>query len=400
MGDRTKFGNGERAPQEITVIHRYAVRGKLAIAGALEAGAVVVDGGRIVEVLRAPHDDALPEPVIAVSIVAPGLIDLQVNGGFGVEVGSDPDALRNLARRLPETGVTAYLPTLISSPAAVYRAAFAAFATAHDAPGARALGLHLEGPFLSPSRKGAHPLSAIEKADPDLFDEVLTSGLPRLMTLAPERPGALERIRRLREHGVLVSLGHTDATLEEFTAGVDAGAEMATHLYNAMSPFGHRAPGVIGGALTDDRVTVGLIADGIHCHPASLRLAIRAKGTERVALVTDMMAATGMPPGQYELGSQSVVVDDASARLADGTLAGAVLTLDQAIRNTVRWTGATAAEALRMATEVPARLLGIAGEGRIIAGGAADLALFDADLRVAMTIVRGRIVYRRDEPRL
>jgi len=380
---------------------RFAVRGQLVIGGALEAGAVVVEDDRIVEVLRSPRTGALPSHIIDTAVVSPGLIDLQVNGGFGVEVGSDPGGLSTLARRLPESGVTAYLPTLISSSAASYRAAFAAFESflaAGDSHGAQALGFHLEGPFLSAKQKGAHHLSAIEQADERLFDELLGCDRLRLMTLAPERSGGLERIRCLRRRGIPVSLGHTDATLEEFSAGVDAGAEMATHLYNAMSPFAHRAPGSIGGALTDDRVTVGLIADGIHSHPASLRLAVRAKGIERIALVTDMMAAAGMPAGRYTLGGQTVLVEDQSARLENGTLAGAILFLDQAIRNMVRWAGVTPAEAINMATEVPRRLLGLTDRGRIVAGGFADLVLFGENLEVDATFVSGRQVYRRSEP--
>jgi N-acetylglucosamine-6-phosphate deacetylase len=380
---------------------RFAVRGQLAIGGVLEAGAVVVEGDRIAEVLRAPRTGALPAQIIDAAVVSPGLIDLQVNGGFGVEVGPDPGAFLMLSQRLPESGVTAYLPTLISSPSSTYQAAFAAFEAFQatgDEPGAQALGFHLEGPFLSPERKGAHPLSAIEEADGRLFEELLECSRLRLMTLAPERPGGLERIRRLRDHGIHVSLGHTDATLEVFAAGVDAGAEMATHLYNAMSPFAHRAPGSIGGALSDDRVTVGLIADGIHSHLASLRLAVRAKGIERIALVTDMMAAAGMPAGRYALGGQTVLVDDQTARLEDGTLAGAIVLLDQAMRNMVRWAGVTPAEAISMASEVPMRLLGLAERGRIMACGIADLVLFDENLEVATTFVSGRPVYQRPEP--
>ncbi len=380
---------------------RFAVRGQLAIGGAFEPGAVVVDNDRIVEVLRAPRTGALPSHIIDTAVVSPGLVDLQVNGGFGVEVGPDPGAFAKLARRLPESGVTAYLATLISSSATAYRAAFAAFEAflaAGDPRGAHALGFHLEGPFLSPERKGAHPLSAIEQGDARLFDELLECRRLRLMTVAPEQPGGLERIRRLRHRGIQVSLGHTNATLEEFAAGVDAGAEMATHLYNAMSPFQHRAPGSIGGALTIDRVTVGLIADGIHSHPTSLRLAVRAKGTERIALVTDMMAAAGMPAGRYTLGGQSVLVDDQAARLEDGTLAGAIVCLDQAIRTMVHWAAVTPAEAIRMATEVPMRLLGLSDRGHIAVGGIADLVLFDENLEVTATIIGGRWVYQRPEP--
>ena len=375
---------------------RFAIRGELAIGSTLVLGAIVVDGEHVVEILRTPRDGALPETVVDAPIVAAGLIDLQVNGGFGVEVGRDPQALRLLARRLPETGVTSYLPTLISSPLASYREALEAFDSARDEPGARSLGLHLEGPYLSPARKGAHPGDAIMEATPELFEEMLNWDQLRLVTIAPERPGSLSRIRRLRERVIQVSLGHTDASLEEFAAGVDAGAEMVTHLYNAMSPFQHRAPGAIGAALTDDRVTVGLIADGVHCHAASVQLAVRAKGIDRVALVSDMMAAAGMPAGEYELGGRPVRVDETSARLSDGTLAGTILTLDQAVRNTARWAGVTQAEALLMATAVPARLLDLPDKGRIVSGGVADLALFDSDLRLVATLIGGRVVWERE----
>lgn len=375
----------------------FAVVGDLLLGSSLVPGAAIVRDGRIAEVLRDPRPESLPSDVLKAEIVSPGLIDLQVNGGFGVDVGEDPEALRQLAARLPETGVTAFLPTIISSPAEHYPRVFAAFAAAQDASGARMLGLHLEGPFLAPARKGAHPLACIEAASDDLFATLIAEPSVRLMTLAPERPGGLERIRQLRERGILASLGHTDADLETFVAGVDAGAAMATHLYNAMSPFGHRAPGAIGAALVDDRITIGLIADGVHSHPASLQLAVRAKGPERIALVTDMMAAAGMPPGRYTLGGQEVITDGVAARLPNGTLAGAVLTMDAAIRNIIRWTEATPAEALRMATEIPARLLGMSDLGRIAAGAEADLTLFDRELRVVATIVGGRVVYQRKE---
>ncbi len=381
----------------MTTTEPFAVSGKLLLCSELVPGAVVIVGDRIHDILRGPSPDELPEHVLAAEIVSPGLIDLQVNGGFGVDVGADPEALRLLAERLPETGVTAFLPTVISAPADAYPLAVAAFTAAQGAPGARLLGLHLEGPFLAVSRKGAHRQEWIEAASDDLFAFLLQQPALRLMTLAPERPGNLERIRRLRERGVLVSLGHTDASYECFVAGVDTGAVMATHLYNAMSPFQHRQPGAVGAALTDDRVTVGLIADGVHAHPASLRLAVRTKGPERIALVTDMMAAAGMPAGHYQLGGQDVITDGVSARLPDGTLAGAVLTMDAAIRNMIAWTEATVADALRMGSEIPARLLGHSELGRIVVGAMADLTLFDRDLRVIATIVGGQLVYQRKE---
>ena len=373
----------------------YAVRGDLAIGGRLVPGAVVVNDGRIVAIERSVRDGDLPERVIDAEIVSPGFIDLQVNGGYGVDVDDRPETFRELAKRLPESGVTSYLPTLISSMPDVYAPVFDAFETAMNAPGARALRLHLEGPFLSPVRKGAHPIAALEAANSALFERIADPSLVALMTLAPERDGALNRIRALRERGIVVSLGHTDATVDQFTAGVDAGAKMATHLFNAMSPFGHRAPGAIGAVLVEDRIAVGLIADGIHSHPMAVQLAVRAKGVERIALVTDMMAAAGMPPGTYLLGGQDVATDGISARLPDGTLAGAILLMNDAIRNVVNWTGIGLADALRMATDVPARLLGRDDVGQLRVGARADLALIDRNVDVQQTIIGGVVTFAR-----
>ncbi|MFL5758964.1 MAG: N-acetylglucosamine-6-phosphate deacetylase [Thermomicrobiales bacterium] len=372
----------------------FSIAGKVLLENEFLPGIVTIDGDRISDCSAQGLRE--PSPQLESAYIAPGLIDLQANGGFGAEVGADPEAIRHLASRLPETGVTSFLPTVITSPADYYPRVFEAFAAAKNAPGARALGLHLEGPFLSPQRVGAHRAGLIEAADEELFANLLSSAALRVMTLAPERSGALDRIRRLKDRGVLVSLGHTDATYEEFLAGIDAGAAMATHLYNAMSPFRHRTPGAIGASLTDDRLTVGLIADGVHSHPASLRLALRAKGADRIALVTDMMPAAGMPPGTYEFGGQAVTVDGSVATLQDGTLAGSIVPLDQAIRNVVRSTAATPADAIRMASETPACLLGLEDRGRIASGCLADLVLFDANLNVETTIIGGEIVYRRE----
>jgi N-acetylglucosamine-6-phosphate deacetylase len=373
----------------------FAVRGQLLLDGTLAYGALVVRDGIIVEVLRGAEGAQLPPTVFDSAIVSPGLIDLQVNGSFGMEVGDDPEALRHLATQLPSTGVTSYLPTVVSCTREFYERTGDAFEKARTAPGARALGMHIEGPFLSPQRAGAHRRDVIEEAPADSLDALLASGHVRIVTLAPERPGALELIQRLRRLDVVVSLGHTDATYGEFVRGIDFGATMVTHLYSAMSPMRHRAPGAVGAALRDDRVVVGLIADGVHCHPAVIDIALRVKGPDRVALVTDAIAGAGVEPGTYELNGQKILVDENLAKLPDGTLAGSILTLDQAVRNVVTLAGASVPQALHMASEVPAQILGLKTKGRLIVGADADLVLFDERLGVQSTFIAGERFFTR-----
>ena len=381
----------------MTGAQSFALRGRLALGGELVDGAVVVEDGRIVAITRAARDHDLPATVIDAPIVSPGFVDLQVNGAYGVEVHDSADALARIALSLPATGVTAFLPTIISSLPDAYERAFTVHDAARDSGGARILGLHLEGPFLSPERKGAHPIAAIEGATDDLFARLAEWPSLRLMTLAPERPGGIDRIRRLVDRGVLVSLGHSESTWAQFEAGVDAGARMATHLYNAMSSFTHREPHAAGAALTDDRVTVGLIPDGVHSHPASVRLAVRAKGVDRVTLVTDQMAAAGMPPGTYLLGGQPVETDGRSAVLRPGVLAGSVVLMHDAVRLAAEFAGVSVASAIRMATEVPAALLGEPTVGRLVVGAAADVVALGDDLSVRGTWVNGRQVFTADD---
>ena len=378
----------------------FTIKGRLLAGGGLQPGAIIVAGSTIAAVV--PEADltrvALPEPIFATNIVSPGLIDLQLNGSFGFDVGDSAEALLALGARLPAAGVTGFLPTLISRDAVDYRLARKAFATAQaqrGSTGARALGLHLEGPFINAARAGAHGREPIENASEALMDEILDGDDIRLVTLAPERAGALAFIARLRAHGVVVSLGHTDATFDQFVAGVDAGATMATHLYNAMSPFEHRAPGAVGAALTDDRVVAGIIADGVHTHFGALNLALKAKGATGLALVTDAISAAGCAPGRFMLGGRTVFSDGASARLEDGTLSGSTLTLDRAVRIMVSLGGARPEEALTMASEVPARLLGLDNIGRLAPGADADLVLWDDALEVTTTFIGGQSVYSR-----
>lgn len=365
-----------------------ALRGHILLGQQLELGTVVVRDGRIESVHRElVSDGSLPADIHDAAIISPGMIDLQVNGAVGIEVRDRPADIDAISRWLPGTGVSAWLPTIVTADGNLYPRVFRAWSGIDIAAGAVPLGLHLEGPFLSPARKGAHQLRYIEAATDKLFESWLDQESIALVTLAPERDGAHGRIRRLIERGVVVSLGHTDATREQFREGIDLGATKATHLFNAMSPIHHRAPGAMVAAMLDPRITAGIIPDGVHAHPDMVRLAIRIKGVDRIVVVSDMMTATGLGPGSYGLSGQPVHVDDNSARLGNGTLAGSILTMDEAIRNLVTWGGITTAEALYMATAVPARLLSDATRGEIVPGKRADLTLWNDDLTVSKTFV-------------
>lgn len=361
--------------------------------------AVVIEGEKIIDVIPDPRSGNLPQERRTVPhLICPGFIDLQINGGFGTDVGPEPASLETLARRLPETGATAFLPTAISWPAGRYGAFCEVLESVSSSAttGARILGAHIEGPFLAPQRKGAHDPANLCPVDPGLLREILSSKQVRIMTLAPELPGALEAIRTLSERGVVASAGHTDATYAEITRALDVGLSMGTHLYNAMSPLQHRAPGAVGALLADDRAGVGIIADGVHVYEGALRVAYRAKGAQGLALITDAMEAAGMPPGEYELSGRLVRLQDGAVRLPDGTLAGSALTMDRAVRNALEFFCTSLEEAVRMATETPAKMLGLTNRGRITAGAEADLTLLARDGTVQETLVAGETVYRRE----
>jgi N-acetylglucosamine-6-phosphate deacetylase len=365
----------------------------------IERGSVTVDGGRIVEVGPAA---GTPVPAGAARIdaggriLAPGFIDLQLNGAFGHDFTAEPSTIWSVAARLPRYGVTAFLPTVITSPLEQVESAMRVVTGGRppDFRGAEPLGVHAEGPFLNVKKKGAHNQQYLRPpAAPDVAGWSPASGM-RLVTMAPELPGALDVIKTLTARGVVVSTGHSMATYDEAVAGFDAGARYGTHLFNAMPSLGHRDPGLPGALLADDRMTVGFIADGVHTHRSIIALVWKMLGPRRMSLVTDAMAALGMPAGQHRLGDYDVVVDATSARLADGTLAGSILELDQALRNLIEITGCSLSAALETMTSTPARLLGLDHErGRIAPGYAADLVLLSRDLRVDTTIAAGEIAY-------
>ncbi len=364
----------------------------------IERGAVLVDGGRIAEVgpagtVRRPAGAQVMDA--AGRALVPGFVELQFNGGFGDDFTADPSTIWRVAEKLPRYGVTSFLPTIITSPLEKVAAGQSVVTGSQPSGfrGARPLGLHVEGPFLNPAKKGAHNPNYLSAPDVAAVAGWSPATGVRLVTMAPELPGALNVISTLSSRGVLVSIGHSNATFEQAAAAFDAGARYGTHLFNAMSALGHRDPGVPGALLTDPRPTVGIIADGVHTHRAVVKLVWQVLGARRMNLVTDAMAALGMPPGRHLLGDFEVVVDATSARLADGTLAGSILSLDQALRNLVDVTGCTLAEALPTVTTTPARAIGIDHErGRIAPGYVADMALLSADLRVTATIAEGHLV--------
>jgi N-acetylglucosamine-6-phosphate deacetylase len=256
---------------------------------------------------------------------------------------------------------------------------------------AEIVGIHFEGPFISPARRGVHPAKWIARPSPELLAGFLDEarGTAQILTLAPELPGALELIAVARRAGLVVSLGHTDATYEQAQAGIEAGATHAAHVYNAMRPFSHRDTGVLGAVLTSPKVSAELIADGVHVDDAAMRILIELKTAERVILVSDGMSATGLPDGKYQLGLFEVKVSGGVARNAEGKLAGSTLTLDRALRNIVAL-GVPLSSALRMLTANPARQIGLAGRKGVLAPGAdADLVFLNDKLEVSGVMTRG-----------
>jgi N-acetylglucosamine-6-phosphate deacetylase len=355
---------------------------------------VLIDDGRIAALDADAESAAAGASIVRADglTAVPGFLELQLNGIGGHDFTSDPAAMWRAGDLLARYGVTAFLPTIVTSPRGTVDAALAAWRSGSPTDGTpQPLGLHVEGPYLAPARAGAHDRSLLRHADPDEIAGWLAGDGLRVLTLAPELPGALDAIEGLADAGVLVSIGHTDADAETTRRAIDAGARYATHLFNAMSPLGHRQPGAPGALLGDERVALGLILDGHHLDPTVVGLVARmAPG--RISLVSDAIAALGLPVGSHRLSAREVHVRDGRAQLADGTLAGSVAGLDACVRALARVTGSpkTAIEAV---TTTPARLLGDEERGQLRPGARADIVLLDADLGVRATFVAGRVAF-------
>lgn len=356
--------------------------------------AVLIEGDRIVDLISRDDAriDAKTRHDLQGAYLLPGFIDCQVNGGGGVLFNNMPDieALRRIGQAHRRFGTTGYLPTLISDDAGVMRQAIGAARAAIEQGVPGVLGIHLEGPYLAPARKGTHDAGKFRV--PDAQEIQLATSLDNgctLITLAPEQMPTVD-IRALVERGAIVAAGHTAGTYEQIRAGLDAGIRGFTHLYNAMSPLQGREPGAVGAALEDRDSWCGIIVDGVHVHPASLRVALAAKPQGKVFLVTDAMPPVGADDPSYELYGETITVRDGVVRNAAGALAGSALDMITAVRNSVHMLGLPLDEAARMASTYPAEFLGLGqSHGRIAAGYRADLVALDADLQVVSTWIGG-----------
>ncbi len=370
----------------------------------LPAGDITIDDERIVAIGAVGTGTG---EIIDVhgSLVVPGFIDVHTHGGGGFALHTrDAEEIRAYARWVPTTGVTAFLAGVVGTPHALPTAQIAAAvqATSDPGPGAEMLGIHLEGPYLSPGRRGAHPLVWLRLPDPVETETLLqlSAGQLRVLTLAPELPGAHALISRLVEQGVTVSIGHTDATYEQTEEALALGITHATHCFNAMPPLLHRVPGPLAALLRAPSVRGEIIVDGIHVHPAVVDLLFTLLGPQRTVVVTDALAVAGLPAdATFEFAGQTARVQCGAAYLTDGTLSGSVLTMHQALQNLLSMTHATLSEAIGMLTHNPAQVAGVAThKGLLATGYDADLLLLDASsLRIQATLCRGQLAYVSDQ---
>jgi N-acetylglucosamine-6-phosphate deacetylase len=364
---------------------------------------IIVEGGRITAI---GHRDEVKIPEGATDYVAsgmtvvPGFVDVHIHGAGGHDVmEATPAALDCITSTVARHGTTSILATTVTAPVdetCKSLEGIAQYIRSHEQQentglAAEILGIHLEGPFISKARRGVHPPDSIARPSVEILDKfrAASDGLIRILTVAPEIPGALELITAAVNNGIVAAIGHTDADYEQTRAAIQAGARHAVHFYNAMRPFSHRDPGVIGAILTEPDVTAEIIADGIHVAGPAIQVLLGTKGFDTVLLASDATAATGMRDGNFRLGNIEVTVKDGVCRNSEGKLAGSTLTLDRALRYIVAL-GVPLIDALRMATILPARRLGLAGKKGIIAIGAdADLVVLTPDLRVAGVMTRG-----------
>lgn len=387
------FLNGINAEQVQDKVIRY-YNGKILRNHQLKEEDLWIKCGKIVS----PQVKADVEIDVGGLIIAPGYIDLQINGGFGFDFSSDPQQVEYVASRLPQYGVTAFLPTLVCSSKEQYcRSIPLLQPRSLDDQGASILGIHLEGPFFNPRQCGAHNPALIQIFKKGSTPEDYYGSLEgvKIVTLAPEIEGAIELIRSLKERNIIVSAGHTNASYEDMEKAVEAGACLATHLFNAMAPFHHRKPGLIGYILNHPKIYYSVIADGIHLHPATINLSWNANA-KGLVLISDAIMALGLSEGIYHLGNMQVQVEEGKATVV-GTdiIAGSILSMDAAVRNLRNSTKCTIVEAIESATLKPASILGIqASKGTLEIGADADFIFLDNELNVKACFIAGKVAFQ------
>ncbi len=328
--------------------------------------------------------------------ILPGFLDVHTHGAMGMDtMDATDEAMQTMKMHMARCGVTGFLPTTVTASTEAICASIRAAKANQKGEGAEILGVHLEGPYFSPENAGAQNPAYVRLATIEDIDVMLdvVPGFVKIMSLAPEMEGAKEATKHLKKRGVAVAMGHTKADYETAMAAIGYGVTQATHLFNCMTPLSHRAPGTVGAALEHPAVYAELICDGAHVSPAAAKMAIRAKGTDRVILISDSLRAAGMPDGEYELGGLAVFVKDGLARIASGNLAGSTSNILQCVQNVVSW-GFSLDEAVHMASTNPAKAVGLTDKGRVGVGFSADFTILSPDLKLIATIVGGKVVYR------
>ncbi len=368
-------------------------------------GAITIDGAYIQAVECPEYSDDQRDSIIDATgmILMPGFIDVHTHGGGGYNLQTtDAGEIRAYARWVPETGVTSFLIVTVGIPGSIPERQLKTAMEVLDelVKGAEPLGIHLEGPYISVAKRGAHQPSWLRMPDESETEQLLslTDGHLRLLTLAPELPGASAMIRRLVDAGITVSMGHTNATYEQSLEAIKLGVTHATHCFNAMRPLLHRSPGPLAAIAQAEEVRGELIADGVHVHPAAMNVLVKLLGTERIIVITDALAAAGSEESTFDFAGQPAKVIRGAARLSDGTITGSVLTMDQALRNVLQMTEVSLQQAVGMLTLNPAYAAQVSDrKGRLRVGYDADVLIFDQSLALQVTICRGAVAFATDE---